>query len=285
MINALKITAICRAEFATKLRVKTTNCWAYVSCPQKRNTHWIEGCDNMNEEMPSVEKYEAAPDEQHVEITDELRKYSGTRTGRHIARVIAFGQKIGFNFEQHDHTKFSAELIEPYILIDNAYRKDLDPPVPYTKVMAEAAFKHIKAEPHHPEYWDETASMNYDGGLHSSDTIATVDASGMSVPAICEMVCDWCAMSVELESSPVEWATKNIGVRWNFTDDQEELIFLLIRVLWTPENIEDVKIAAKSEPDQQDSSEEKPGQFKVLTDNPYQQGRDWTVVSREEQGL
>lgn len=225
-------------------------------------------------------------EEKPIEITDDMREYSAKRTAAHIRRVIAFGEKLGFDFLNHDHTKFSDELIEPYILIDNAYRNDIDPPIPYTREMADASYKHIKKEPHHPEYWDSATVMEDENiDRDSPDVVQIVNAEGMDIPAMCEMVCDWCAMSVELESSPVEWATKNIGVRWNFTDDQEELIFLLIRVLWTPENIEDVKTAANSEPDNQDSSDEKPGQFKVLTDNSYLQDRDWTVVSREEQGL
>lgn len=186
--------------------------------------------------------YEVEP-ELEVPITEEMVTYSRERTGKHIARVISFGEQLGFDFSQHDHTKFSPELNDAYILIDNSYRKDLDPPIPYTEEMAAASFAHIKAEPHHPEYWDDTVVMNSDVDRDDPDVVSTVDATEMSVPAIAEMVCDWCAMSEEVGGHPGEWAERNIGSRWTFTDEQEELIFLLIRMLWSAR--EDVELETK----------------------------------------
>ena len=208
-------------------------------------------------EQPEKELY-SPEDSPQVEITEEMIQYSRDRTEGHIARVIALGEKLGFNFSQHDHTKFGSEIKEQYILIDNSFRKDLDPPVPYTKDMAEASFKHIKMEAHHPEYWDPMVMFNQNFGQNEPDTVkmeqledmpdnraaGITDASEMSVPAICEMVCDWCAMSQEVGGHPAEWAQKNIGVRWNFTDEQEELIFLLIRMLWETPDAEEAELDA-----------------------------------------
>lgn len=168
-----------------------------------------------------------------MEITDEMRIYSQNRTRKHIQRVILLGEILGYNFEDHDDTKFSEELNDAYVLIDNSYRKDLEPPVPYTEEMAEASWKHIKQERHHPEYWDDTAIMrSKDVGRDKPDVGKIVDATKMDTPAMAEMVCDWVAMSMELGSSPKEWADKNIGVRWTFTEEQKVFIYFIIGQLW-----------------------------------------------------
>ena len=204
-------------------------------------------------ETPSIETLtgQAEPIEKFpVElpyISDEMREYSRNRTGNHIALVVKFGKKLGFDFEQHDHTKFSEELVDQYVLIDNSYRKDLYPPVEYSKALADASFKHIKREPHHPEYWDDTVAANENVGRDSPDVARTVDAYDMTVPAIAEMVCDWCAMSAELGGNPADWAVKNIGTRWLFTDQQETLIFTFIDMLWEPNDDFDEE-AAEDEP-------------------------------------
>ena len=199
-------------------------------------------------------------------ISDEMREYSRNRTGKHIDRVVTFGKKLGFDFEQHDHTKFSEELIDHYVLIDNSYRKDLNPPVEYSEALADASFKHIKREPHHPEYWDDDVVMNRNVDRDSPDVVSMVDASDMSVPAIAEMVCDWCAMSVELGGNPADWAVKNIGTRWSFTEPQETLIFMFIEMLWDPEEIFDV-----------DDEEPIPTEYRV--DKLPDGGNRWTLVS------
>ena len=42
------------------------------------------------------------------------------------------------------------------------------------------------------------------------------------------MVADWSAMSEELGSETKDWADKNVNVRWEFTDEQRDLIYELI---------------------------------------------------------
>lgn len=171
------------------------------------------------------------------EITDEMRAYSDARTEKHIALVTALGEELGFDFSGHDASKTSPELNDEYVLIDNSYRTDLVPSPPYTQEMADASFAHIKQEPHHPEYWDDTVVENPNFGKESPDVAAIVDATGMTVPAICEMVCDWVAMSIELNSSPIDWAHDQIGDRWSFTGEQVELIFVILHMLWDPSMI------------------------------------------------
>lgn len=168
------------------------------------------------------------------EITDEMRIYSNTRTRNHIHLVQMFGQFLGYDFSAHDHTKFSEDLNDLYVLIDNSYRTDAGiTPVEYTEAMAVASFTHIKAEQHHPEYWDPSITqMNPNIDRDSPDVTTPVDASKMTPMAIAEMCCDWCAMSYELNSDPLEWAEKNVGSRWIFTTAQTFLIDAYLAILW-----------------------------------------------------
>ena len=59
-----------------------------------------------------------------------------------------------------------------------------------------------------------------------------VDASEMTRLDIAEMVCDWCAVSEERGNTPKSWADKNVNVRWEFTDEQKDLIYELIDGIW-----------------------------------------------------
>ena len=191
--------------------------------------------------------YSPTPDEPLSEVvTDEMKEYSEARTGKHIARVVALGEELGFDFSEHDRSKFSPELYLDYVLIDNSYRKDLDPPIPYTERMAEASFIHIKTEPHHPEYWDDNVvARSNQVGRDEPDVGFIVNATEMPIPAICEMVCDWVAMSMELNSNPNDWADANIGVRWEFTDDQKDLICLVIGWLWDESLLKEKEVQAE----------------------------------------
>lgn len=55
-----------------------------------------------------------------------------------------------------------------------------------------------------------------------------VDATKMPDLYVCEMVADWLAMSEEKGTKAQDWADKNVGVRWGFTDYQKSLIYELI---------------------------------------------------------
>ena len=43
---------------------------------------------------------------------------------------------------------------------------------------------------------------------------------------------DWMAMSEEKGTDPNDWAKNNINVRWKFTDEQEDMIYALIKDFW-----------------------------------------------------
>ena len=59
-----------------------------------------------------------------------------------------------------------------------------------------------------------------------------IDSTKMPDLALAEMVADWCAMSEEKHTDPIDWARKNVNVRWKFTDSQTKLIYDLIEKIW-----------------------------------------------------
>ena len=54
----------------------------------------------------------------------------------------------------------------------------------------------------------------------------------MPKEAIEEMCCDWCSVSEERATSPIEWVDKKNGVRWNFTLGQKEYIYNVLNKIW-----------------------------------------------------
>ena len=167
-----------------------------------------------------------------IDITEEMREYSKKRTTEHIERVDSIGELLGFDYSQHDETKFSNELMEAYILIDNSFRKDLDPPVEYTQEMADASFQHITWEPHHPEFWDENLTQSKQVGRDIPDSDQIANAENMDLNSMIEMICDWCAMSIELNGDPIAWAKENIPRKWKFTEKQLVVIYSILDYTW-----------------------------------------------------
>ena len=201
----------------------------------------------------------------------EMVAYSNERLGRHIALVQSLGEKLGMDFSNHDYTKKLIDLDgvkmnDNYVLIDNYYREDPKVPVAYSDSMAEASFKHVKSEPHHPEYWDDTvmpAAPGVDRDI--SVTTAIVDATNMTIPAIVEMVCDWVAMAIERNNSPREWADRHIHHRWEFTEPQVTIIYALIDILWDPRFLAEAETMANQVSTPKITSATNP----VLTEDPY----------------
>ena len=59
-----------------------------------------------------------------------------------------------------------------------------------------------------------------------------VNATKMPLSYVAAMIADWLAMSEEKKTCPYEWAKKNVGIRWEFTKEQEKLIYDLLDKLW-----------------------------------------------------
>ena len=167
------------------------------------------------------------------ELENNMIDWFEERTNKHISLVKKYCEKIDaydhkrFNGivkrgEEHDASKFKEPERTPYILISWRYKckhegKKFD--FPKSDTETNAWLHHAKQNRHHPEFFDAKKD-----GL--------IDGSKMTDLDIGEMISDWCAMGEELGNSPKEWADKNIGKRWTFTDDQKKTIYELIKAVW-----------------------------------------------------
>lgn len=93
-------------------------------------------------------------------------------------------------------------------------------PETYRAMMRAVVEEHVHSNKHHPEFWS--------GGLVSD---SRQDATKMPVIYILEMCADWAAMSEEMGTSLLDWEKKNVGSRWIFTPEQEELIHTCCLIL------------------------------------------------------
>ncbi len=180
-------------------------------------------------------------------LTDEMEEHFIKRTEMHIALVQKYCEKIanaweGFEEliergEEHDAIKFEEPELIPYVWLTWRYKcKDDGVECKLPDGMEEeinvATQHHILNNKHHPEYHQLETLDILNEADRDKPPDEVIDATGMSDLDIGEMCADWCSMSEERGNTPREWAEKNIGVRWEFTPEQEELIFDLIDSVW-----------------------------------------------------
>ena len=184
------------------------------------------------------------------EPTLEMVNWFRKRTDRHINMVKKYARLIDdLNIEEfdgimdrvevHDQSKYEEPEYTPYVFVVwTYYAKDnnipFDPPEGIDDAMNDATVHHILNNPHHPEYHDpnfdpETMFNNQDRDRPSD---VMVDGSLMTDLDIAEMVADWCAVGEERGNSPIEWADKNVNIRWKFKARQRWLIYWLIEKIW-----------------------------------------------------
>ena len=180
-------------------------------------------------------------------ITEEMEKFFEERTARHIGLVQKYGQKIadlGEEFselaeivQQHDQSKLEEPERTPYVFVTWQYKckddgTEFNPPADIKEMMSKATEHHVKNNAHHPEFHSpqEVDLINREDRDKPPEEM--VDANQMPSLAISEMVADWCAMSEEKGNTPMEWADKNVNVRWKFTEDQKNLIYDLMSKVW-----------------------------------------------------
>lgn len=190
-----------------------------------------------------------------MNVTKEMLNHFIERTNNHINLVkeIYFNsshhlhfrnelddekiQMIDERIENHDNTKFSKELMYYYILITWRYRCIRDGvefivPEQIEKEMTNITEIHCKTEAHHPEYWsNESFIIN---PLDRDKPLKCIDVTSMPYSAIIQMVCDWCAVSVERNSNPRDWFKTNLNIRWHFSDSQVNFINDCINIFWRP---------------------------------------------------
>ena len=185
-----------------------------------------------------------------AKIEQEMLDFFKKRTNLHINLVRKYCNKIadydkgkfGELIERgkiHDESKLEDPEKEPYIYITWQYKckdenKEFDIPKEMKDKMSKATEHHIKDKrnSHHPEAScnNEVKLENREDRNKSSKEI--VDATKMTDLDIAEMCADWMGMSEEKNSNPKDWANKNVGVRWKFTNDQKDLIYELIDAVW-----------------------------------------------------
>lgn len=128
---------------------------------------------------------------------------------------------------EHDMTKYGEGEYFPYVLLTWNYLTGGDYVIPkcYLKKTHAATFLHCKNNKHHPEHWDKelkTNPISFEDRDKPSGIL--VDAKSMDRISIMEMICDWVAVSDEKNTDLDKWCRENIGVRWDFTLEQQELI-------------------------------------------------------------
>jgi hypothetical protein len=158
--------------------------------------------------------------------TPQMTRFFLKRTKEHIKRVSKNMDRVAKNFEfeesdfrtrklSHDLSKFSAEERRPYIFLtwDHKCKNENIPykcPDEIAEEIRKATYHHIHINMHHPEAHDSPSDMN------------ALD--------IAEMVCDWAAMSQELDTSLKDWADKNVNKKWKFTNAQTKFIYELVHL-------------------------------------------------------
>lgn len=159
------------------------------------------------------------------------------RTRQHVFRVKALAKLIANMFKGEDwvplmqrrvivHDRDKLEDFRfignyaPYIVMKYgpSWAKDmfeLEPGYPKEWDMVYVV-QHIKASPHHPEYW----CSEYDFGKHTPP----YNVPNMDKAAIGEMCADWMAVGLEMGNTASEWSKTTGKERFVFTMDQIALI-------------------------------------------------------------
>lgn len=185
------------------------------------------------------------------EPTLEMLDFFTKRTKNHISLVQKYLDKVlNSNIKNkvnndiiekekinHDESKFKEPELLSYIYITwNYHLKDLGKEIILSD--KEKDFQnngtnhHIKTNKHHPEYWDKNFVSVPRNDRDSVTVGEPTDGIKMPLTYICEMVCDWMAMSEEKGTNPYDWAKKNINVRWKFNKEQVDFIYEILNIIW-----------------------------------------------------
>lgn len=182
--------------------------------------------------------------------TTEMIEWYEKRTKKHIQLVAKYCKKLAEQDESfqelikrsktHDDSKFEEPERSAYVWTTWKYKckddgkdfNDFNPPEDIDDLMNAATLHHVISNSHHPEYHSPDQENVINKKNRDKPPEKTVDATKMPKMDIAEMCCDWCAVSEEKGNSPFTWADNNVGKRWNFTEDQTELIYNILDKLW-----------------------------------------------------
>lgn len=178
--------------------------------------------------------------------TLEQLSFYYVRTSKHINLVEKYIVKIYNIFKpllldrqlNHDQSKYIEPELIPYVFTTWMYHCQninilFDIPENFKIQMQEATYHHVKNNSHHPEFHDDTTTID---SINPNDRDKPpekmVSGENMSDIDISEMVADWCAVSEERNTCPYKWAKENINIRWKFKPKQEKLIYNIIDLIW-----------------------------------------------------
>jgi len=178
---------------------------------------------------------------------EEMKDWFEKRTKNHIERVQKYCKKVADEFPEfkeliergkiHDQSKYKSPEMEPYIYTTWQYKckddgREFECPDGMDEKMSIATEHHVKHNRHHPEFHCKKEVDLINRGDRDKPPEEIIDATGMKDLDVAEMCADWMSMSEERGGKPQEWAKKNVNVRWEFTDEQEELIYKILDNVW-----------------------------------------------------
>ena len=126
----------------------------------------------------------------------------------------------------HDQTKLKEPQLSTFIKESYSVYKTPQPPYKINRVYTNKGIVlHVLQEKHHPEYWDPDFPTNISKLILTKDQLeCLVDANKMPKEFIVEMVCDWYAISREVNGNLRQWFNDTYPKRWKFNNDQLNLI-------------------------------------------------------------
>ena len=137
----------------------------------------------------------------------------------------------------HDASKYLFPERDSYIWINWKYKCEREKiAFTYPKAVEETVMQgwrhHITTNAHHPE--------------------AHANENKMQLIDMIEMVCDWTAISQEINcgvGSALVWAEQNIESKWNFSNKNRQLIFSIIKELDERNQYQSNRLMRKNEDD------------------------------------
>jgi len=143
-----------------------------------------------------------------------------------IQDQIKFPENL-YNFtENHDELKFLNPELIPYIdLTMENLKKEISPNYVRNINASPSILHHVINSSHHPEFYHPTKDSLKELGVEKINALSMPDFF------IAEMICDWKAMSQELNTNIYVWIKTNVGKRWLFSEKQQELIMQYAKLL------------------------------------------------------
>lgn len=197
---------------------------------------------SMNyEDYTSLEKFAA-------QIPKEMEEFFHKRTAMHTSLVQKYIEKLmkspivdkysldleilAEEAENHDILKYEEPELTPYIYLTwKKAKPGYTPTAEMLELINSATNHHISLSKHHPEYWsDEINEVNPRDRDAAPDKM--VDATKIPLEFVGVMCCDWCAVSTEVGTQPIDWAKKNINVRWGMTEEQNNFTYEVLNEIW-----------------------------------------------------